>query len=54
MNKHLGSNVVSLFSELGELGKVRLLATKKIVAEKLRRSTETKRVAKRAPPKRAK
>jgi len=47
-NKHIGSSLESLFEELGELGEVQTLASKKILAEQFRRSMELKHVSQKA------
>lgn len=52
MNKHLGSSVESLFEELGELGEVRMRASKKILAEQFRRSMELKQISQKSLAKR--
>jgi len=52
MNKHIGSSVESLFEELGELGEVRMRASKKILAEQFRRSMERNNVSQKSLAKR--
>lgn len=47
-NPYIGSPVESLFEELGTLGAVRAAATKKILAEKLRRLMAEKNLTKQS------
>ena len=44
MNKHVGSTLESLFEEMGELEDLELLTQKKLLADKIQRATERKKL----------
>lgn len=44
MNKHVGSTLESLFDEMAELEDVELLTQKKLLAEKIQRAMERKKL----------
>lgn len=44
MNKHIGSTLESLFEEMGELEDVELLTQKKLLANKVQRAMERKKL----------
>lgn len=44
MNKHVGSTLESFFEELGELEEVELLTQKKLLADKIQRAMERKKL----------
>lgn len=48
MSKHVGSTLESLLEELGERGDVELLTQKKLLAAKVRRAMERRRMSKAA------
>jgi len=44
MNKHIGSTLESLYEETGELEEVELLTQKKLLADKIQRAMERKKL----------
>jgi antitoxin HicB len=44
MNKHVGSTLESFFEEMGELEDVELLTQKKLLADKIQRAMERKKL----------
>lgn len=44
MNKHVGSTLESFFEEMGELEEVELLTQKKLLADKIQRAMERKKL----------
>jgi antitoxin HicB len=44
MNKHIGSTLESFFEEIGELEDVELLTQKKLLADKIQRAMERKKL----------